>query len=63
MLIATTPFYLLTFYHHEVMYFRIEDRMASDLKLNAYELLIYGVIYSSQNQTYVRGQPYLAKIT
>ena len=45
------------------MYFRIEDRMASDLKLNAYELLIYGVIYSSQNQTYVRGQPYLAKIT
>lgn len=45
------------------MYFRIEDRMAKDLKLSVYELLIYGVIYSSQNQTYIRGQSYLGEIT
>lgn len=45
------------------MYYRIEDRMAKDLKLSVYELLIYGVIYSSQNQTYVRGQSYLGEIT
>lgn len=45
------------------MYYRIEDRMAKDLKISWNELLIYGVIYSSQNQTYVWGQPYLAEIT
>lgn len=37
--------------------------MAKDLKLSVYELLIYGVIYSSQNQTYIRGQSYLGEIT
>ena len=37
--------------------------MAKDLKLSVYELLIYGVIYSSQNQTYIRGQSYLWEIT
>ena len=37
--------------------------MTKDLKLSCYELLIYGVIYSSQNQTYVRWQNYLAEIT
>ena len=56
-------FYFFTFYHHDLMYFRIEDRMAKDLKLSVYELLIYGVIYSSQNQTYIRGQSYLGEIT
>ena len=45
------------------MFRRIEDRMAKDLKISWNELLIYGVIYSSQNQTYVWGQPYLAEIT
>ena len=45
------------------MFYRIEDRMAKDLKLSVYELLIYGVIYSSQNQTYVWGQNYLSEIT
>ena len=37
--------------------------MAKDLKLSVYELLIYGVIFSSQNQTYVWGQNYLSEIT
>lgn len=37
--------------------------MAKDLKLSWNELLIYGVIYSSQNQTYVWGQNYLSEIT
>lgn len=37
--------------------------MANKLKISWNELLIYGVIYSSQNQTYVWGQPYLAEIT
>ena len=45
------------------MFRRIEDRMANELKISWNELLIYGVIYSSQNQTYVWGQPYLAEIT
>ena len=45
------------------MFYRIEDRMAKDLKLSWNELLIYGVIYSSQNQTYVWGQTYLSEIT
>lgn len=45
------------------MYFRIEDRMATDLKLSSNELLIYGVIYSSQYQTYTRGQENIANIT
>lgn len=45
------------------MFYRIEDRMAKDLKLSWNELLIYGVIYSSQNQTYIRGQNNLAEIT
>ena len=45
------------------MYYRIEDRMAKELKLSWNELLIYGVIYSSQNQTYIRWQNNLAEIT
>lgn len=45
------------------MFYRIEDRMAKDLKLSCNELLIYGVIYSSQYQTYTRGQEHLAEIT
>lgn len=45
------------------MFYRIEDRMAWEFKLNCYELLIYGVIYSSQNQTYIRGQNHIAEIT
>lgn len=45
------------------MFYRIEDRMAKDLKLSWNELLIYWVIYSSQNQTYVWGQNYLSEIT
>ena len=45
------------------MFYRIEDRMAKDLKLSVYELLIYGVIFSSHNQTYVWGQTYLSEIT
>lgn len=43
------------------MFYRIEDRMATELKLGGNELLVYGVIYSSQNQTYTRGQETLAK--
>ena len=43
------------------MFYRIEDRMATELKLGGTELLIYGVIYSSQYQTYTRGQETLAK--
>ena len=45
------------------MFYRIEDRMAKDLKLSCNELLIYGVIYSSQYQTYTRGQEHLSEIT
>jgi hypothetical protein len=47
--------------YHDLMYFRIEDWMATELKLGGNELLVYGVIYSSQNQTYTRGQETLAK--
>lgn len=64
MYVLTTT-HLLLFYllYHDLMYYRIEDRMAKELKLSWNELLIYGVIYSSQNQTYVWWQTYLSEIT
>lgn len=61
--VATSYYTLLpfTFYHYDLMYFRIEDRMVEELKLSWNELLVYGVIHSSINQTYTFGQIALAK--